>query len=934
MLTPKRLGFWVTVAIAGACTRVFAADASSKLEQGLSLLEASDYDAAEKALKTAQAQASLRGAARVGLAKAELATGKYAEAAKTAASAQADRSTQAEASGVRGEALARQGKTAEAIAVLEAVKADPNARRARLLLGELYIETGRRADAQDPLMTIVSDYNQNLIKPTDVDGLTLVGRAAHLLRSARDANDAYNQAEKAGKPRVEMLLYRADLFLEKYDPGHAEEVVKEALKIAPHNAAAHVAMAHVKLDQALDFESADHEIEQALAVDPKMESAFFVAAGLALRTMDLARADQLIDRGLSTNPSALALLSMKAAVRFLSDDKPGFEKLRQTVFAKNAEYTRFYQIVGEFADWEHRYDEIVAMMREAVKIDPADAKAWADLGMNLIRAGDEQGGVTALRRAWDKDHFNVRVYNTLNLYEKEIATSYETVEGTPFRIRYPKDEKPILVRYLPAMLHEAWASMVKRYGFSPTTPVFIELYASKQSFSVRTSGLPNVGIQGVCFGKTLAAMSPRRRALQLGQRPVARARPRVRHPALEEPRAALVHRGAQRVRDDRAPARVAARGGPLALCVSRGRQDPAHRQVQPGVHPRRRPARRHDGVLRGEPDPALPRELVRYAEDRRDAQAMGRGQANRRRRPSRARDHHHRARPSRRRLAPIAPRALRHAVRPRYARSAARRRQGARRTRPEKPKKQVELALALAAEHKLDDAEAAIKSALAENPIEPNAHFLRARILRAKKNSQEARQELVGMVRSGYDGFAVRMLLADLAAEAKNDDDARFEFLTAHEFDPTMSEPLAALYDIDHRQKREAEALGWLRKIAKLDQHDRKAYRLLLEGLVRDKQFSEARAVGEAAIFVDVESHAIHSLYATALAETGDHAKAVFELESALACSPRPPEAATLHARLAKEHLAMGNRVKAKADQAEALRLDPANAEAAALKIP
>jgi tetratricopeptide (TPR) repeat protein len=137
-----------------------------------------------------------------------------------------------------------------------------------------------------------------------------------------------------------------------------------------------------------------------------------------------------------------------------------------------------------------------------------------------------------------------------------------------------------------------------------------------------------------------------------------------------------------------------------------------------------------------------------------------------------------------------------------------------------------------------------------------------------------------------------------------------------------------------HRRKREDLALGWLRKIAKLDQHDRKAYRLLLEGLVKEKQFAEAKAVGEAAIFVDVENHTIHSLYATALAETGDHAKAIFELESALACAPRPPDAATIHARLAKEHLAIGNRSKAKADQAEALRLDPNNQEARALKVP
>jgi len=190
------------------------------------------------------------------------------------------------------------------------------------------------------------------------------------------------------------------------------------------------------------------------------------------------------------------------------------------------------------------------------------------------------------------------------------------------------------------------------------------------------------------------------------------------------------------------------------------------------------------------------------------------------------------------------------------------------------------------------------------------------------------------MIRSGADGYAVRMMLADLAADSKDLAGARFELLTAHDLDPSMAEPLQALYDLDHKEKRDKEALDWLRQIARLEQHDRKVYRLLLEGLVAAGQFAEAKAVGESAMFVDVENHAIHSLYATALAQTGDHVKATFELESALLCNPPPPDAALIHARLAKEHLATGNRAKAKTEQTEALRLDPNNTEAKALKIP
>src|SRR5258708_548769 len=239
----KVLGLSAAFALSVVAARRAAAESPTDVDQGLAALEASDYEKAEADLRAA-ARGPKRAAATVGLARVQLATGRYSEAAKTAAAAQNDRSVEAAAATVAAEALARQGKNAEALALLQSVNGSANSRRARLLLGQLLIDVGRRAEAQDPLMSIIAEYNQNAIPMNDAEGLTLVGRAAHLLGSARDANDAYNQAEQAGgKKRVETLLSRAELFLDKYDPGHAEQGVKEALKPAPRNAQAHVAIA-------------------------------------------------------------------------------------------------------------------------------------------------------------------------------------------------------------------------------------------------------------------------------------------------------------------------------------------------------------------------------------------------------------------------------------------------------------------------------------------------------------------------------------------------------------------------------------------------------------------------------------------------------------------------------------------------------------------
>jgi len=471
-----------------------------------------DRAAYSEALQAIAPLASGKDAAAASLIRAEveLRTGKYADAEKTAEKAAKDKAHRVPAVTLRAESLAARGKIADAIAALRDIEQEPDARRARLLLGEYLILSGKRGEARAPLMTLIQDYNSDAITSNDVVGLTMVARAAHLLRSARDANDAYNDAEKAGgKKNVETLLGRADLFLEKYNPGGAGQVVKEAEAIAPNDPRVRVMKARVMLDNAMDFGGAEAELRRALEVNPLLPSAHFVKAGLALRDLDIEAADKAADQGLATNPSDLDLLSMKAAIRFLADDPKGFEKFEKQVLSLNPEYSRFYQVISEFAEWEHRYDDIVMFMDKATKLDPRDAKAFAALGLNLIRAGKEDAGVEALRKAWDKDKFNVRVYNTLNLYERDIANGYLTVQGQTFRMRYAKEDQPVLERYIPRLLDEAWTSMVKRYKFTPKTPVGVELYADEEHFSVRTSGLPNVGIQGVCFGQTLAFMSPR-----------------------------------------------------------------------------------------------------------------------------------------------------------------------------------------------------------------------------------------------------------------------------------------------------------------------------------------------------------------------------------------------------------------------------------------
>jgi len=896
---------------------------SSKLESALVAVDRADWNAAERELSKLTSSGKDRAAAWLGLARIRLATGRYEEAAKDAARAAAlDKKLRLEALPIQADALSRLGKSSEAIALLERFQNEPRARRLRLVLGELYLKSGLVEQAREALLTLIDDYNDGSITKSDAEGLALVGRAAHLLRSARDANDAYAESEKAGT-RLETLLWRAELFLEKYDPGHAEEVLRDALELAPDHPEALVLLAKVKLDQTLDFGAAERAIAKTLAINPKLAGAYFVRAGIALRDMDLDDAERACDAGLAANPGNLELLSMKAAVRFLADDREGYERIRKEVFAKNPKFAAFYRIVGEFAEWEHRYDEIVSMMKEATSIDPRDGKAWADMGLNLIRAGDEESGLEALRKAFRFDKFNVRVFNTLNLYEKSIANDYVTVTHGPFRIRYAKSEQAVLSRYVPAMLDEAWASMTKRYGYVPKGPLSIELYENAEHFSVRTSGLPNVGIQGVCFGKTLAAMSPSAQAFNWGnvlwhelahifaihlsnyrvprwfteglseyetiiRRPEWQ---REEDPALylalvkdRLPPIEQLNRAFTRAENGRdiVTAYYAASQVQLWLIETyglsksvemlklwgQGLKTPLVLERALGIEPKELNVRFRKWLRK-----RLERYEHQFVPDLRapslaDAEAAAKASSN-------------------------------------------------------DPRPHVEHALALIDRGRVDDAHRALDRALDILPIDPDAKYLRARLHWAKGDASRARAELVDLVRQGSDGYATRMLLAEIDIRAKKLEAARYHLNLAREFDPTMSPPLRMLHQLEREAGREAEALSLLREAAMLDQHDRKLWVSLLEGLVRAERWDEARKIGESAIFVDVNNPEVHVLYARALSRGGQHRKAIFELESALACKPNAKTEAVVHALLAEEHLAVGNRKEAEAAKKRALQLDP-----------
>ncbi|HET9930036.1 MAG TPA: hypothetical protein VFQ35_05100, partial [Polyangiaceae bacterium] len=647
----------------------------------------------------------------------------------------------------------------------------------------------------------------------------------------------------------------------------------------------------------------------------------FVLAGIALRDMELESADRELDAGLRAAPADLKLLSLRAVVRFLADDRDGFARAKRGVLERNPEFSRLFAILGEYADWEHRYDEIVVLMREALTIDQDDAGAHAQLGLNLIRAGDEKDGVSELDRAFKLDPYNVRVYNTLGLYETLIPKAYVSVSTPRFNLRYHKDDRAVLERYVPELLNRAFETMRVSYDFTPETPIGIELYAERQSFAIRTSGLPQTAIQGVCFGHTLAAMSPQQESFNLGMTlwhelshvfhiQLSKAHvPRWFTEGLAEYETLVTRPEWSRQHDPELYEMM--RVGKLPSVGKMSRAFTRAEALSDVATAYYASTKIVEMLVRDHGRPKIAKMLRLWGEGRRTEQVFQEALGT----TPEAIDQAFRTYLGQslarydKQFMPIA------RARPRDVLEAAAR------SAPSDVSLSLELALARMNSGDLEATAKSLAAVLSRDPKNAQARFMSARLASERDDKQRATRELRALVKDGVDGYAIEVALGDLARAHNDSAGARAAFEQAYRFDPTQAEPLLALADIAASEKVSDDELDKLEKVAPLSAHSAAVHRRLLTALLEKKRFADAVRAGEAALYADINGLETHVLFARALEENGDLKRARFELESALACPGEPPQLADVHTRLAELLKRLKAPAEARRHEAEAKKL-------------
>jgi tetratricopeptide (TPR) repeat protein len=317
-----------------------------------------------------------------------------------------------------------------------------------------------------------------------------------------EANAAFRAAvaEPGSKP-----IYRVRwglLLHERFNNKEAVDLFNEALQQDPNNAQAYLGLAIVSAD-GFDSKTVEYAAK-ALTLDPKLVEAHELMSNLALENAAPKDAVAEADKALAISNEALEAMAVHAAVEVLSDRSPDawFTKIH----AVNPSYGEGYALVGYHLVLNRRYEDGVAYYRKAIEADPKLWSARSQLGINLMRLGQEDEPLKQLEMSYENGQRDAATVNSLRLLDSYKNFVVYKDDTTILKLR--KNEAELLRPYFETELHKAMATYDKKYKMKLPGPVQVEVYPDHEDFAVRTMGMPGLGALGVTFGEVVAMDSP------------------------------------------------------------------------------------------------------------------------------------------------------------------------------------------------------------------------------------------------------------------------------------------------------------------------------------------------------------------------------------------------------------------------------------------
>ena len=313
----------------------------------------------------------------------------------------------------------------------------------------------KNQEANNAFRALVARY------PNNPDYKVRWGRLLAEGNNPKDANDLFNEALELKKDYPPALLGRALLMAEQFESG--------ATKLA----------------------------QKALEGDPKLVEAQELLARMALEDNDNAKAIEEAHKALAIDSNSVEGRAILATIDWLNDKK-------ETTWDPHA--AKGYETAGHFFVINRRYNEGIQYYRQALALDPQLYSARSQLGINLMRLGQDEEAKKQLEECYNNGFKDAATANSLTLMDS--YKNFVTYKTDRTILKLHKKESELLHPYFEAEMLRVIATYEKKYKMKLDKPVQVEVYPDHEDFAVRTLGMPGLGALGVTFGYSVAMDSP------------------------------------------------------------------------------------------------------------------------------------------------------------------------------------------------------------------------------------------------------------------------------------------------------------------------------------------------------------------------------------------------------------------------------------------
>ncbi|MGA2879759.1 MAG: tetratricopeptide repeat protein [Bryobacteraceae bacterium] len=317
-----------------------------------------------------------------------------------------------------------------------------------------------------------------------------------------DANNQFRDLIKQYPKNADYRVRWGHLFFERFNNEEAHNLFEEALKIDDKNAQAYLGVAEVETEGF--SQNAVKAAQKAADLDPKLYEAHEQLAFLALEDNDEDTAAKQADLALAISGEALDAMAIHLAIDSLHDkkDSPWSDRILKV----NPAYGEAFSTTGHFYVINRRYLEGIQAYRRALELNPRLWEARAQLGVNLMRLGDDTEARQQLEECYNANYKSYETVNSLRLLDK--YKDFITYKTPTTILRLHKKEAELLRPYVESEMKRDIADYSEKYHMTLKGPVQVEVYPDHEDFAVRTMGMPGLGALGVTFDAVIAMDSP------------------------------------------------------------------------------------------------------------------------------------------------------------------------------------------------------------------------------------------------------------------------------------------------------------------------------------------------------------------------------------------------------------------------------------------